>query len=249
MVDINTVYTTVLYILNKEQRGYIPPAEFNSLATQVQKEIFNSYFPDGNQLNRANQQNIQNDTEFFNMFKDNAFKISYFEQDVDFVYSAVDDIWTYNNPSRSLYRTGEIISTYDGNPTLNSVTEFASKKEFTEITNSKLTSPTTQYPLCYITNVLSASFYIVALKISPQPDSVKVNCVVNPRNPSWAFTTGTLGQYLYDFNNSVMFEIDSSEQTNLITGILKYAGVIIRDPEIIQAATQEAAKVQQNEKA
>tara|TARA_R100001480_G_scaffold29055_3_gene39464 strand:+ start:7302 stop:8051 length:750 start_codon:yes stop_codon:yes gene_type:complete len=249
MVDINKVYTTVLYILNKEQRGYIPPAEFNSLATQVQKEIFNSYFPDGNQLNRANQKNIQNDTEFFNMFKDNAFKVAYFEQEVDFVYNGVDDIWTYNNPSRSLYRTGEIISTYDGNPTLNSVTEFASKKEFTEITNSKLTSPTTQYPLCYITNVLSASFYIVALKISPQPDSVKVNCIVNPRDPLWAFTTGSLGQYLYDFNNSVMFEIDESEQTNLITGILKYAGVIIRDPEIIQAATQEAAKVQQNEKA
>ena len=59
-VNINTVYTTVLFILNKEQRGYIPPAEFNSLAQQVQQEIFDSYFPDGNQLNRANQKNIQN---------------------------------------------------------------------------------------------------------------------------------------------------------------------------------------------
>ena len=72
-VNINTVYNTVLYILNKEQRGYITPSEFNSLAVQVQEEIFESYFPDGNQLNRANQQNIQNDTEFFNMYKDNAY--------------------------------------------------------------------------------------------------------------------------------------------------------------------------------
>ena len=60
MVNINTVYTTVLYILNKEQRGYVTPTEFNSLATQVQEEIFNSYFPDGNQLNRYNQNNQQN---------------------------------------------------------------------------------------------------------------------------------------------------------------------------------------------
>ncbi len=59
ILNVNEVYKSVLAILNKEQRGYIPPAEFNSLATQVQKEIFNSYFPDGNQLNRANQQNIQ----------------------------------------------------------------------------------------------------------------------------------------------------------------------------------------------
>jgi len=67
-VNINTVYTTVLFILNKEQRGYIPPAEFNSLAVQVQNDIFESYFPDGNQVNRLNQSNRQNDTEFFDMF-------------------------------------------------------------------------------------------------------------------------------------------------------------------------------------
>ena len=49
-------------------------------------------------------------------------------------------------------------------------------------------------------------------------------------------------------NSSTDFELDISEQTNLITGILKYAGVIINDPTIIQTATQEAMKVEQNEK-
>ncbi len=65
-VSVNTVYQTVLYILNKEQRGYVTPAEFNSIADLVQKEIFQSYFPDGNQVNRQNQNNTNNDTEFFN---------------------------------------------------------------------------------------------------------------------------------------------------------------------------------------
>ena len=78
-VNINTVYQTVLYILNKEQRGYITPAEFNSLATQVQDEIFQSYFPDGNQVNRQNQNNTQNDTEFFNIFKNIDYKLYPFE--------------------------------------------------------------------------------------------------------------------------------------------------------------------------
>ena len=248
MVDVSTVYTTVLYILNKEQRGYIPPAEFNSLATQVQKEIFDSYFPDGNQLNRANQQNIQNDTEFFNMYKDNAYKVSYFENDVVFNYDAVNQVWLDNAP-RVLYRVGEIISTYNANPNLESITDLVSKKDFTETTKSKLTTPTTQYPLCYLTNILDTFQYRIALKIFPLPDAVTANCVVAPEDPNWAFTTGTLGQYLYDFNNSTQFQLDVSEQTNLIIGILKYAGVIIRDPEIIQTATQEAAKVEQNEKA
>ena len=82
-VNINTVYTTVLYILNKEQRGYIPPAEFNSLAVQVQNDIFDSYFPDGNQVNRLNQSNRQNDTEFFDMFKDISYKLFPFEKETD----------------------------------------------------------------------------------------------------------------------------------------------------------------------
>ena len=28
-ININDVYKTTLLILNKEQRGYVPPAEFN----------------------------------------------------------------------------------------------------------------------------------------------------------------------------------------------------------------------------
>ena len=86
------------------------------------------------------------------------------------------------------------------------------------------------------------------LKISPLPDAVTVNCIFKPTSPEWVFTIGTLGQYVYDPNNSINFQLDTSEQTNLIIGILKYAGVIVRDPEIIQTATQEAAKVEQNEK-
>ena len=57
-----------------------------------------------------------------------------------------------------------------------------------------------------------------------------------------------MGQYVYNAGTSIDFELDISEQTNIITGILKYAGVIINDPTIIQTATQEAMKVEQNEK-
>ena len=45
-VNVDTVYQTVLAIANKEQRGYLTPEEFNSLAEQVQLEIFEKYFED-----------------------------------------------------------------------------------------------------------------------------------------------------------------------------------------------------------
>ena len=69
-----------------------------------------------------------------------------------------------------------------------------------------------------------------------------------PNDPNWAFTVGTLGQYIYDSANSVQFELDISEKNNLIINILKYCGIIIRDPEIIQTAEAEAQQTSINEK-
>ena len=64
-INVNEVYTTVLSILNKEQRGYITPYEFNKIATQVQLEIFESYFENLNQQLRT----PQNSSEYANRVK------------------------------------------------------------------------------------------------------------------------------------------------------------------------------------
>ena len=39
-INVDTVYRTVLLILNKEQRGYMTPLEFNGIGVQVQLDIF-----------------------------------------------------------------------------------------------------------------------------------------------------------------------------------------------------------------
>ena len=47
---------------------------------------------------------------------------------------------------------------------------------------------------------------------------------------------------------SQQFEISDSQQTEVILEILKYAGLIIRDPQVIQAASQELAQEEVNTK-
>ena len=47
---------------------------------------------------------------------------------------------------------------------------------------------------------------------------------------------------------STNFEIDVSQQTEVILEILKYSGIIIRDPQVIQAAQQELVQNEANEK-
>ena len=53
MVRVDNVYQKVLALANKEQRGYITPQEFNLFADLAQMEIFEQYFYDKNQFERA----------------------------------------------------------------------------------------------------------------------------------------------------------------------------------------------------
>ena len=62
-VSVDTVYQRVLAILNKEQRGYVTPQEFNLFANQAQLDIFEQYFYDINQYGRV----PGNDTAFSDM--------------------------------------------------------------------------------------------------------------------------------------------------------------------------------------
>jgi hypothetical protein len=256
-VNINAVYQTVLYILNKEQRGYVTPAEFNSLAAQVQDEIFQSYFPDGNQVNRFNQNNSQNNTEFFDMFKDISYKLYPFEKETTFNYDVPNDGWVYSGAGE-LYKIGEISTSYsDVNPTISSIAQLSSKKDYSKIIRSKLTAPTNKHPLCLTTTTVTPIFpkttNQLLLKIDPKPSATTINSLFKPSAPSWGFTIGPLGQYLFSpsgtsGSSTINFELDISEKNNIIVNILKYCGIIINDPTIIQVAEQEAQKTEINEK-
>jgi hypothetical protein len=74
-VNVDIVYKTVLLILNKEQRGNLTPDEFNKVATQVQLEIFESYFDTLNQQSRR----PDNDTEYGDRIKNVDHNISVFK--------------------------------------------------------------------------------------------------------------------------------------------------------------------------
>ena len=75
MVNVDTVYKTVLYLINKQQRGYITPDEFNKTSTQVQLEMFEKYFEDLNQQLRV----PQNESEYGDRLKTVDEKISIFK--------------------------------------------------------------------------------------------------------------------------------------------------------------------------
>jgi hypothetical protein len=145
---------------------------------------------------------------------------------------------------------GEVICTYNGNPTMYSVAQRVSKKEYTIIEKSKLTKPTSRYPIYYNYGYTSPSQYgqnsSYIIIPSPVPDSLTATVLKTPSDPVWGFSGGTQGQYLYSQASSNNFALDISEQTNLVTNILKYSGIVINDPTIIQTAEQESRSVEAN---
>ena len=105
-INVNTVYTTVLSILNKEQRGYMTPDEFNKVGTQVQLEIFEKYFEDLNQQLRVPLQVAQMDSEYADRIKTTEEKISIFETSNDLTYAAGSFSMSVANPA--IHRIGTL---------------------------------------------------------------------------------------------------------------------------------------------
>ena len=237
-INVNTVYQTVLMILNKEQRGYMTPTEFNTVSTQVQLEIFEKYFDDLNQQLRVpqadtdyadRQENLDEKLAIFKTFGDAIYTtvgaLSYFVLPTDDGYNQTVDFYRLGNV---LYNNEKVVQRLD-------------RHEFYYANQSRLTKPSTINPAYLYEN---QKLFVKPTSII---DKIKVDYVRKPKDVIWDFTVGNLGQYKFNSqatSSTQNFELHESEQTEIILKILLYSGIIIRDPQIVQAA---AAQVQADE--
>jgi hypothetical protein len=236
-INVNTVYTTVLSILNKEQRGYITPDEFNKLATQVQLDIFENYFEDMNQQLRV----PQTDSEYANRQKNIDNLISIFKTIGDATYQSPTTGTPYFEVPPDLHRIGTVI--YKGEKEIQRL----EKNDFLHVNLSPLTKPTEEFPVyLYEGNSSQPSIYVHPTSIT---SDVSISYIKKPDDVVWGFNVdATLGSYIYDSASSVQFQLDETEQVEVILRILAYAGVVIRDPQIVQAAQQAVQAEEVNSK-
>lgn len=403
-INVNTVYTTVLSILNKEQRGYITPDEFNKLATQVQLEIFENYFEDYNQALRV----PQTDTEYVDRQGNYNTAISIFKQfgstsvvpigfvtsinvvtagtgysdttnrattdasagngltvDIETVTPGFSTInggagytngiglatttastgnndltvninsvdatgritgLTINQPGTGYINGNEILTIIQAGQTGTQCTIRLNSPSIGAIQNLTVNNGGSGYSVGDVINIsapgtlgtgrvdaINTSLYflppsnthrigtvifkdkeiqrvdrneLLYLNLSPitkpskvfpiyiyeqatigtsgndtgqqhiyvYPDTIStasdvtVSYIRKPKNVVWGFNTGTLGQYIYNKTTSTQFEISNVEQTEIILRILAYAGVVIRDPQIVQIASQAVQAEEINSK-
>jgi hypothetical protein len=309
-INVDTVYKTVLLILNKEQRGYLTPDEFNKTATQVQLEIFNEYFEGLNQQLRV----PDNDSEYADRIKNidgemSVFKTvdnctqtlgsniailptssglsafselitttagvqSYYfstltqaqlQNGIVKVYIRTGVIDTLQPPSfysiigQTIYLTSnpggaiQLVITVDvndfyrlGTVIYNDEIEVQriQRNDLLYINKSPLTKPTLKYPV-YLYEDSHLILYPTSIDTG-----ISVSYVRKPKDVIWNFTATALSNYtyVYDPSSSTSFELSLTEQTNVITRVLLYSGVIVNDPEIVQVAAQQIQQEQINSK-
>jgi hypothetical protein len=303
-ISVDQVYRTVLLIMNKEQRGYLTPDDFNKIGTQVQLEMFNEYFEELNQQTRV----PQNDNEYANRIKNIEEKLAPFKTIPTTVTYASD---YFNLPTTSSLIGQESFTTVSGQQVYNFITlqassvvagtlevfengtkliqnvgytippsgsfiqltnvptagniiqvnlyqddfykigtviyndekeiELVERNDFLMVNMSPLTKPTTSFPVYMFENN----------KLYVKPTSIKTNVKVSylkkPANINWGFTSTGSG-YIYDPSTTVNFLLQPTEQTSVIIRILLYAGIVVRNPQLIQIAASQIQSEKVNEK-
>ena len=296
-INVNTVYQTVLLILNKEQRGYMTPVEFNKIGTQVQLEIFERYFEDLNQQIRIPQTDtdyadrVSNLDEKISLFKtignttyangsfslpaesgssqatfttvtilnQQAYTITtitanqltsgtttvYLDGIASTAYSINGTTITLNvapaagidifivNVQDDFYRLGTVIYSTGALPTQE--LERVDRGELYHLLSSKLTAPTTTYPI-YVYERQKLFVYPQTIQTGVQATYIR-----KPVDPIWNFTLSG-NAYVYNPDTSLNFELHDSEQTEIVLKVLLYAGVVVKDPTIIQVANQQISQ-------
>ena len=241
---INSVRNTILAILNKNNYGYISPADFNLFAKQAQLDIFDDYFYQYNQL----------------INKENARMSGSGYADVRKGYEEVIDMFsetkTLNQNLLNQYFLPSQTTTGDDYYLINKVLCFSggilrgeaekvSNSKITMLNSSNLTAPTLQYPAYN----LEGSFITIYPAQFNGATDVQAQYIRYPKTPNWTYLTVANGDPAFNQSNADFqdFELSPDDETSLVFKILQYAGMSIRDIQEAQFGAEQEQMEEQKE--
>ena len=226
-INVDKVYRVVLAIMNKEQRGYLTPDQFNRLGRQAQLDLLEKSFYDYNRhLTRRNIQGVN--SEYGDIADNIQEKIDSLSREASLTFTNGScDVSLVGSSNDTIFKIIQLTTS-----SRSIEVESVKKSELTYLNASKLNKPQTDFPVYYYSG---NSINILPLTItSATLDYIKV-----PSDPIWGYTGGGALAYAYSSSASTNFELHPSEEVDLVIKILSYAGIVIKDPLVIQAVQQQ----------
>lgn len=235
MININTVRNTVLFALNKSNRGYLGVEEFNYFCQMAQMEIFEDTFFKYNQfINKENKR--QTGTEYANLPKNLREQIDIFATySTTGNFTFASGLWGYTG--YNLYRA-EGISLVKTDTQKRTDVEEVLKSQLNVLKNNTNTAPSLLFPVY----VRIGDKFSVSPAV-PTGYSLELFYIRKPEDPKWTFTNvGGNPMYNASAGDLQHIELHASQLVPLVTKVLAYAGLSIREQEVEQFANSEEAK-------
>jgi hypothetical protein len=115
--------------------------------------------------------------------------------------------------------------------------------KITMLVNSNLTAPTELYP-AYTQEGNVLTVYPATINL---PNEVEANYFRYPKDPKWTYVTLANGEPIFNQSQSDYqdFEVPIEDEIKLVSKILQYAGISIREIEVVQFGGNEEQKQSQ----
>lgn len=219
---IDQVYKTLQTIVNKEHDGYVSPEEFNSLAKQVQDNIFRNYWEDFNRDKTKENKGMTN-PGYGNLASNQSEKISQFTKQT--TVSKVGSVYPLPSDLYFLEENGVVTST-------GKVVDKAYNSNINYLTSS-LSGPSEVFP---VFNRVDNDLSIYPSTIA---GDITVNYIRRPLDPKWTYTVVGGAELFNPSSPSYQdFELHPSEFPNIVNEMLSYFGINLREGEVVQIAEQ-----------
>lgn len=238
-ISINTLRNTVLFVLNKANRGFIGVDEFNSFVNLAQIDIFeNLFFEYTNALNKKNKR--MTNSEYADIPKNIREQIDIFSTYTNLTFDIPSGLWVYTG--NDLYRA-ENLSLVNAQGKKIDIEEVG-KSELNRIQNSDMISPSLTFPAYTRVN----SGFKIAPTI-PSGYSVEMFYIRKPKDVKWTYITLPSGNPSYNGSapDKQDCELHESLFSKLVTKVLLYCGLSISSQEVEQIANSEEMKLAQKQ--
>ena len=232
MASVYRVYSALKDLVNKDQRGFVTPSVFNSLASAAQMNVYNNLFESAalnkrlrmSQLDAgAEKSRVKMDSEDLSVFSKSA------------TVSLTSGVGT--KPAD----LGRIISMVN-NANSAQVGLVYDDAKIDYINRSSLSAPTADAPVALISNdiqVFPTSVAAVKLRYYKVPQGlVPSTGAKSVSQPRFGYTV-TAGKEIYSAANSIDFELPEIYFSELVIEVAKMIGVNLRDQDVYAYAASQ----------
>lgn len=239
MVSVKRVYEVLKDLANKEQRGFISPAEFNSMAPVAQMAIYRKMW---GEVLAAEQLRMSNDgARDLSKARDVREELTLYlkssteDRQSDLKFNYPDDFYklssakTYGSVLMGTTTSTPIEITYD-------------PFRIDYMLKSTLSAPSLERPVILVADKLEVypnSIKKIDIRYYKLPEGITSAGAKTPSQPQFNYTT-VAGDEVYNAATSIDFELPKDREEELVVELATMIGTALRDAAVMSYGKQQA---------